>query len=162
MGNTNGGGSDSFRRETIESASCHTRSLSSSGSNSGPGDHHGVDVNTKQGNFYNNFQDFYNKPFKKCSTEPVVVPTIQWSITLLLKLVLVLPKEQKKHSKNNSQWVCTFGLILLVPNVILQFAHCTQTIQFELFWSIIINILINKKHICFWFYTNSNNLKKKL
>lgn len=52
MGNTNGGGGGGFRQETIKSASYHTRSLNSSGSsNSGPGSHHGVVVNTNQGNF---------------------------------------------------------------------------------------------------------------
>ena len=49
MGNTNGGGAGSFRQETISSASYHTRPMSSSGSNSGPGSHHGVVVKTEQG-----------------------------------------------------------------------------------------------------------------
>lgn len=57
MGNTNGGGSGSFRQETIKSASYHTRPLSSSGSSSGAGDHHGVVVNTEQGNVNDNSSD---------------------------------------------------------------------------------------------------------
>lgn len=55
MGNTNGGGAGSFRQETIQSASYHTRPLSSSGSSSGPGSHHGVVVNTERGNYYDDF-----------------------------------------------------------------------------------------------------------
>lgn len=55
MGNTNGGGGGSFRHETIKSASYHTRPMNSSGSNSGPGNHHGVVVQTDQGNFNDSF-----------------------------------------------------------------------------------------------------------
>ena len=50
MGNTNGGGPEPFRRETVESAHYATRPLNSGSSNSGPVEHHGVVVNTKEGN----------------------------------------------------------------------------------------------------------------
>lgn len=48
MGSTHGGGSGSWRNETITSASYHTRPKSTSG----PGTHHGVVVQTKEGNSY--------------------------------------------------------------------------------------------------------------
>ncbi len=50
MGNTNGGGNESWRKENVVSASYHTRPLSTTGS--GPGSHHGVVVNTDKGNSY--------------------------------------------------------------------------------------------------------------
>jgi len=49
MGNTNGGGSGSWREENIVSASYHTRDLSTA---SPVGHHHGVVVNTSAGNSY--------------------------------------------------------------------------------------------------------------
>ena len=53
MGNANGGGKGSYRKETVKSASYHTRPLSSVGDSYKPGmDHHGVVVNTNQGNCY--------------------------------------------------------------------------------------------------------------
>ena len=50
MGNAKGGGSGLFRGEHIISSSYQTRPKATSGS--GPGDHHGVVVNTKEGNSY--------------------------------------------------------------------------------------------------------------
>lgn len=50
MSNTNGGGRGSFRGEHVSSASYHTRPLATS--SSGPASHHGVVVNTKEGNSY--------------------------------------------------------------------------------------------------------------
>ena len=50
MGNTNGGGSGSWRQERVVSASYHTRPLGTS--SSGPARHHGVVVNTDKGNSY--------------------------------------------------------------------------------------------------------------
>ena len=44
MGNANGGGSGSFRGEHIISSSYHKRPLATN--SSGPGNHHGVVVNT--------------------------------------------------------------------------------------------------------------------
>lgn len=53
MGNTNGGGSGDWRNERVESASYHTRPVNNSASSSLPGfDHHGVVVNTNQGNSF--------------------------------------------------------------------------------------------------------------
>ena len=52
MGNTHGGGPEGWRNEHVVSASYQTRPMASSGSNSGPGSHHGVIVNTDQGNSY--------------------------------------------------------------------------------------------------------------
>ena len=50
MGQTQGGGSGSWRNEHVVSASYHTRPLATS--SSGPGSHHGVVVNTDKGNSY--------------------------------------------------------------------------------------------------------------
>lgn len=50
MGQTHGGGSGSWRQETVTSAGYYTRPTATSGS--GPGDHHGVVVGTKEGNSY--------------------------------------------------------------------------------------------------------------